>query len=73
MHGIAFDLMLVLIMFAGLANLFFPKRVMRGCEAFSRLLPFPNNSLFQGNVMVVRVSGAVVAGICLATLIGKML
>jgi hypothetical protein len=73
MHDIASNLIVGLVMLAGLANLFFPKQVMRSCEAFDRLFPFPNRSGLQGSVTAVRVSGVIAIGISLAILIGRIL
>jgi hypothetical protein len=73
MHEIAFNLMVCLVMLGGLANLFFPKQVMRSCRAFDRLFPFPNYSPLQESVTAVRVSGFIAVGISLAILIGRIL
>ena len=62
-------IVLALIMTAGVAHLFFPKQVIKSCEAFRRLTPFIPVGPFAGNVTIIRISGALALLACLAIVI----
>jgi hypothetical protein len=57
---------LILLMIVGLANLFFPKQVIKMCEEFGRLTPFIPDGPFARNVAITRVAGAILIAICVA-------